>query len=187
MTIIVGIEHPGGVTLAADSQGTAGSAYMVELETPKLVRKSTAGYEAILGYTGSFRMGQVLHYNGWPKRAVTKDVDRWMATHYVDHVRKQFSKAGWLSKSHEREEGGRWLFAVANRLYVVEETFQVLRNACGFAACGSGSAYALGALHTMGLDEIHHDPARAAERAVEAAIAWTPGCGGTIYIEELAT
>ena len=103
----------------------------------------------LIGFTSSFRMGQVLRYRAdlaepWDWE---HDVDAFMATRFIDSVRGAFKDAGIGKKEHDIEEGGTFLVGFGGVLYKIEADYQVARSADPFDACGSGEACALAALY----------------------------------------
>ncbi|MGW6292457.1 hypothetical protein [Streptomyces sp. NPDC055058] len=141
MTAIVGIVHDGTVYLGGDSAGVAGYALTVRADH-KVFR--TGPY--VLGFTSSFRMGQLLRYAFAPPAPDGGDLARFMATTFVDAVRDTLKAGGWLRKDSEQEEGGTFLVGVRGRLFRVAGDFQVGEAADGYDAVGCGDELALGAL-----------------------------------------
>jgi hypothetical protein len=100
----------------------------------------------LMGFTTSFRMGQLLRWSleaGEP----TGDLDEFMATVFVDAVRKCLKDGGFAKKDAEREEGGTFLVGVNGRLFTVHNDYQVAAQVSPYAAVGCGADIALGALY----------------------------------------
>lgn len=159
MTCIVGIEYDGGVLIAGDSAGMD-SSYNITIRADEKVfsRKGPPQYDTmVFGYTSSFRMGQLLRYDlTIPKlnygSGYDTDVDRYMATKFMNLVRSCFERGGYLEKNNEKESGGSFLVGISkpiNALYKVESDFQIGRSREHFNAVGCGAAYALGALRAI--------------------------------------
>jgi hypothetical protein len=143
MTCIVGVQHKGRVHIGGDSAGVAGYAITVRAD-PKVF--SNGPY--ILGFTTSFRMGQLLRYKFKPPTPTDNDLDRFMATRFVDAVRDALEQGGWLTTTNGNQEGGTFLVGIKGQLYIVDTDFQIGRSALGYDAIGCGSDIALGSLHT---------------------------------------
>ncbi len=142
MTCIVGFAHDGNVWLGGDRAGVSGGTVLACAE-PKVFRRGPF----IMGYTSSFRMGQLLQYSlEVPPMAADDQVGRYMRTVFIDAVRNLFSAGGYREKKDEREKGGAFLVGFAGRLWQVDDDFQVTRFGDSYAAVGSGADYALGAL-----------------------------------------
>ncbi|WP_299537946.1 hypothetical protein [uncultured Streptomyces sp.] len=146
MTVIVGLVHKQRVHLGGDSAGVAGLSITVRRDT-KVFRKGPY----VMGFTTSFRMGQLLHH-AFEAPHPSGNLDRFMVTTFVDALRTCFKDGGWARKESEQEEGGTFLVGVAGRLFQIESDFQVGESVDGYAAVGCGYDLARGALHaTAGL------------------------------------
>ena len=142
MTCIVGIVDAGRVLIAGDSAGSDG--WHVDSRADSKV--FTVGPYA-MGFTTSFRMGQLLRYRLDVPGPDTWDVDRYMATTFVDAVRDCLKAGGFATTKDGAEVGGMFLVGVAGRLYTIASDYQIGTSHAGFAAVGSGYLAALGALH----------------------------------------
>ena len=142
MTCIAAVVADGRVWMGGDSAGVAGWDLTVRAD-----RKVFRNGPYVMGFTTSFRMGQLLQYGFEPPvPSGGGDPLRFMATTFVDAVRTCLKAGGWAAKSNEREEGGTFLVGVRGRLFSIEEDYQVAESAAGFAAVGYGSQVAHGAL-----------------------------------------
>lgn len=144
MTAVAGIVHDNVVFIGADSAGTSGWSLSVRSDQKVFKREGFA-----FGFTTSFRMGQLLRYRldipGVPLE--DDDLEKYMATTFIDAVRSCLTDGGWATKNNEHEEGGTFLVGVKGRLFVVYDDYQVAESASGYAAVGSGQDLALGALY----------------------------------------
>ena len=140
MTAIVGLVHTGTVYIGGDSAGASGWSLTVRADS-KVFHNN--GY--LFGFTTSFRMGQLIRYALKPPKPVG-DIERFMATKFIDSVREALKAGGWARRDSEREEGGTFLVGVKGRLFTVHDDYQVAQTADGYAAVGSGDDTALGAL-----------------------------------------
>lgn len=143
MTCIVGLRDGEHVCIGGDSAGVAGLDLVVRAD-PKVFRNG----EFLIGFTSSFRMGQILRYQlnpAPPPEGIA--VEQYMATHFVDAVRECLKAGGFASKVNETESGGSFLVAYRGRLFEIDGDYQVGENLCGYAAVGCGSQVALGALY----------------------------------------
>lgn len=167
MTAIVGLVHSGRVYIGGDSGCSDGWKESVRSDT-----KVFQNGPYLMGFTTSFRMGQLLHHALTPPEP-TGDLERFMTTTFIDAIRECLKAGGWAEKTAERERGGDFLVGVANRLFVVGPDYQVGEEAAGHAAVGSGYLVALGALHATG--ETRMSPRRRVATALEAAERYTAG------------
>jgi hypothetical protein len=143
MTAVAGLVYNGRVHLGADSAGVSGWHLIVRADEKAFVNGPYA-----MGFTDSFRMGQLLRYRLDPPKAPPQaDLPRFMATEFVDAVRECLKAGGFASRNNEQESGGTFLVGVRGRLFTVYGDYQVAENAGGLAAIGCGRELCLGALH----------------------------------------
>ncbi|WP_381797272.1 hypothetical protein [Streptomyces niveus] len=147
MTAIVGLVHKRRVHLAGDSAGVAGYQLTIRAD-PKVFLNGPYA----MGFTSSFRMGQLLHHAFTPPHP-EGPLERFMVTTFCDAVRTCLKDGGYARKDAEQEQGGTFLVGIAGRLFTVDSDYQVAESADGYAAAGCGDELALGALHaTAALD-----------------------------------
>jgi ATP-dependent protease HslVU (ClpYQ) peptidase subunit len=154
MTCIIGIEHNGRCYVGGDSAGI--SNYDVTIRRDEKV--FTNG-EFVIGFTSSFRMGQILRYRfDPPKHHPDQDVMEYMVVNFIDAVRETFKASGWTPQedtSKGIECSGTFIVGYKGRIFEIEGDLQVSSPSCGIATCGCGYALALGAMDA--LSEYEHD------------------------------
>ena len=175
MTCILGLEYDGGIAMGGDSASSNGS--IVRLSTtPKVFRLPNM----LIGYTWSFRMGQIIQYSkDVPKIKAKKSNYKYLINDFVPFLRDIFKDAGWLKTENSRDEGGEFLIGLRGEIFKLQSDFSVLRYDDGFAAVGSGADFALGALHTLKekvnqYSEIIEPPWYMVELALESAAYYSP-------------
>lgn len=141
MTAVVGLVHNGRVHLGADSAGSSGWSLTLRADE-KVFRNGPYA----MGFTTSYRMGQLLRYAFAPPEPVG-DLQGFMVTTFVDSVRACLKDGGWATKSNEQESGGQFLVGIAGRLFIVDSDYQVGEPHARYAAVGCGADIALGALY----------------------------------------
>ena len=161
MTCIVGLVHQQAVYLGADSAALSDLDVTVRAD-PKLFRNS----QFLIGFTTSFRMGQLLRFAFTPP-PLQGDLLHYMATDFVDAVRTCLKAGGYARRENEVEEAGRFLVGVLGCLFAVHSDYQVEEAANGSLAIGSGAAHALGALYAA--QALHAAPMARLELALQAA------------------
>jgi hypothetical protein len=87
-----------------------------------------------------------------------------MCTTFVDAVRDCLDVGGYSRRQSNQESAGTFLVGYGNRLFRIDEDYQVAETLDGFDAIGSGSQVALGALYACQ----HLDPK---ERVFQALLA----------------
>jgi hypothetical protein len=141
VTAIAAITDGTTVWMGGDSAGVDG--YDLEVRAdPKVF---TTGPYAI-GFTSSFRMGQLLRYSLKLPQPDAGDLHRFMCTVFVDAVRDCLKEGGYARKHDENEAGGEFLVGVLGHIFKVASDYQVAERADGIDACGCGEDYVLGAL-----------------------------------------
>lgn len=142
MTCIVGIEWGHGAVVGGDSAGVSGWDLVVRADE-KVFRRGPF----VMGFTSSFRMGQLLRYRlEVPEHPEGMGPHEYMATAFVDSVRECLKAGGYATKENEQEEGGTFIVGYRSHVYTVESDYQVGRASDGFMAIGCGHAIAAGAL-----------------------------------------
>ncbi|MFI5953046.1 hypothetical protein [Cryptosporangium sp. NPDC051539] len=162
MTAIVGVVHGGAVHIGGDSAGVSG--YVIH---PRADAKVFTTGAYAFGFTTSFRMGQLIRWAWTPPGPPASDLDRFMATTFIDGVRECLKTGGWAGKENERETGGVFLVGVAGRLFSIDSDYQVGESALGYDAVGSGDEIAMGALYATARSRM--SPRKRLEVALEAA------------------
>jgi hypothetical protein len=179
MTCIVAVTDHRTVVLGADSAAVGEHDVHVRA-TPKLFR--TGPYA--IGYTRSWRMGQILrHLTQLPEPPDSDDGDaleHFMVAAFIPAVRQSFSEQGFakiarVARSADYTEEGQevsgvFLVALGGHVFEVREDHQVVRPVTPFAAVGGGAIAALGALHAL---HAHTDLALQAKAAAALTAAET--------------
>jgi len=143
MTCIVGIAENGVVYMGADSAAGERS-----ISQPHKIFRIGG---LLIGYTTSWRMGQILehhldvedHEEGWTDMA-------YLVRCFIPAVRKCLQEQGYTKIENNQEEAGSFLVGYHGHLYHVFSNFQVLEMTDGFDACGYGEDFALGAMYVLG-------------------------------------
>jgi hypothetical protein len=122
----------------------------------------------LIGYTTSFRMGQILQYHLRPPEHETVDMP-YMVTKFVPEVRKLLIDHGFATKENNYETGGCFMVGCQGQLFTIERSFQVLQSVDRYEAIGCGAPYALGALRSMFPKGIR-DPGISLEDSITSAL-----------------
>lgn len=142
MTCIVGLVERDKVWMGGDSAGVAGYSTSSRLD-PKVFRNGPY----LMGFTTSFRMGQILQF-GKPPAPPARGLFRFMVTTFVPWAREAMKSAGYLKIKDNQEEGGTFLVGTRGRLFYVDSDFQIGEHHDNFAAVGCGQDLALGSLYS---------------------------------------
>lgn len=175
MTCIAGIAENGTVWIGGDSAGVSGWNLRTRADE-KVFRNGPF----LIGYTSSFRMGQLLRFRLTPPSQKCRDDYRFMATDFIDAIRECFKAGGYQKRECEQESGGDFLVGYNGRLYEVRSDYQVARFSDSIAAVGCGFELALGAMFaTSG------NPKARIRTALKAAEAFNAGVRSPFVIRSL--
>lgn len=123
----------------------------------------------LMGYCGSFRVGQITRYLFEPPaHDPHQSVSEYMVGPFVGRLRKCLSKHGSLSTEADGIDAinqSKLLVGYQGRVYYIEEDFLAVPMKHNLVAIGSGAAYAMGAGY--GWDGTK--PRAMVQRALEAA------------------
>jgi ATP-dependent protease HslVU (ClpYQ) peptidase subunit len=144
MTCIVGLKHGEDIWIGGDSAGIVGHWLSIRAD-----EKVFQNGQFLIGFTSSFRMGQILRYSfQHPDHDASLTTEAYLASVWVDAVRTCFKEKGFARKENEAESGGCFLIGYRGELWEIDNDYQVARWDDGFAAIGGGTQVALGSLFT---------------------------------------
>ncbi len=173
MTCIVGIidKKTKTVFIGGDSAGVGN--YSIRLrKDPKVFIRGPF----IMGFTTSFRMGQLLmsdeRFRVRPQASYESNYE-YMVSAFVPAIQKLFESGGYLEENNKVKTGGTFLVGYKGDLFCVEDDFQVAEHHDEFNACGCGEDYALGSLHSTKKSKL--SPAERVYEALEAAEYFSAG------------
>jgi ATP-dependent protease HslVU (ClpYQ) peptidase subunit len=164
MTCIIGYKVNNLVYIGGDSCGADSYSYTKRIRKDSKVFKNG---EYIIGYTSSFRMGQLLRFNELPIPKVGEDLYQFFCTKFIDTIREILKKGGYATVKENAEQGGCFLVGYRDRLFEIESDFQVSEVADSFDSIGCGSNFSLGALKILEKESI--SPIEKISRALEVA------------------
>jgi hypothetical protein len=199
MTCIVGLVDGNDVWMGGDSAGWSEDHILMPLGNPKVFRVIARAPEEkqalqdlhfLIGYTSSYRMGQLLHYTlgdilgrELPLPTAGDDLFGYMATTFVTGVQYCLGRGGYQKEDNKQISGGTFLVGTRGRLFMIGDEYQVVESQAGYHACGSGRPLALGSLFTSG--SIGWEPDKRILLALDAAAEFTGYVRGPHTIEVL--
>jgi ATP-dependent protease HslVU (ClpYQ) peptidase subunit len=149
MTCVIGLSAGGKVYIGGDSAAASGWTRRVS-GLPKVFRLG----EFLIGYTDSFRMGQILQYHLSIRPQEENESDsEYMVNGFVEAVRACLKEYGFSKVDNNQEEGGAFLVGYRGKLYDFTSDFHVNCYSDDLAAVGCGAEYALGALKVLERDK----------------------------------
>lgn len=170
MTCIAALVHDGKIWMAGDSAGVGSSDIEIRKD-PKVFQKGPF----LIGFTSSFRMGQILQYNLVTTAQPFKKMDdfQYMVSVFVEDVRKCFSKHGFNTSTNGQDAGGSFLVGYRGKIYKIESDYQVGESVDPFNSVGCGSQEALASLYSTQLTD--WPPETRLQIALEAAAYYNTG------------
>lgn len=179
MTCIVGLVDNSKMFIGGDSAGVAD--YDLQIRANEKVFQQGS---FLMGFTTSFRMGQLLRYKFTPPQhpyesdGKLMDVYKYMVTVFIDAVRECLKNGGYARKESEKEVGGTFLVAYQGRLFAIQDDYQVAETVDDFITVGCGGQIANGALFaTKG-----QPPEQRIRLALEAAERYSAGVRGPFHV-----
>jgi hypothetical protein len=178
MTAIVALVENGVVWMGGDSAAVS-SDYSLTIRRDEKVFVNGG---ILIGYTSSFRMGQLLRYSFQPPQQPEGQCDvEYMNTAFIEAVRVCLRNGGYATNTNGNEAGGKFLVGYRGCVYQVEADFQVALSYDSYAACGCGGDVCLGSLYsTQG-----QQPEQRIRQALEAAEHHSGGVRGPFVIRNM--
>ncbi len=184
MTCIIGLVAGPDVYMAADTAGTAGWLQM-DLANGKMFTYE----DYLVGFTCSYRMGQVLQYNtAWPKYTEDKgDLFPFMVREVVPAVRSAMKAAGFAEITEGREridnQAQCALVGIRGRLFHLSGNYQIDENLVGIDSVGCGGVLALGSMLTLKKTAPNATPRKRLALAMAVTMEANAGVGGRVEIQ----
>ena len=162
MTTILGIQGEGFAVLAADTRITSfledGPAYHMTTLSQGVSKITTNG-KYLIGAAGDLRAINLLTHAFAPPPAPPADrgkkLDHFMTVKFIPALRACFDLHGYSppenkeNKNHNAEQASSLLVVINATIYLIDSDYSWLTDASGLYAVGSGSDYALGAVHSL--------------------------------------
>lgn len=146
MTCIIAYKFDDVVYIGGDSIAADMDTYSKDIIiNPKVFKNG----KFLIGYTTSFRIGQLLEYTLIPpKKNKKQDVMQYLCNNFIDEIRRLFVDNGYdMLKSNSG--GGTFLFAYKGDIYLVQNDYSILIVDTAYNAVGSGYKAALAAMNVL--------------------------------------
>lgn len=125
MTCIVGLVHNDTVYIGGDSLGSNGFSKVVRKDKKVFHLKDIDN--AVMGYTSSFRMGQLLMYGTGlidKRDTYEKDINHeYLVTKFIPNVIRVLEEGGYSRNNSGQKSGGEFLIGYKNQLFQVESDY----------------------------------------------------------------
>ncbi len=139
MTCIIGfVDSEDGVHMASDSCASNGRDY-IRIKEPKVFKLENDTEKMIIGYTSSFRFGQIIKFQVVLPDKKTKDTDlSYLVKRVVPVIRTQLKNNGYTTIVNSEEKGGYCLIGYNGHLYTMQDDFSIMESTAKFDSCGCG-------------------------------------------------
>jgi ATP-dependent protease HslVU (ClpYQ) peptidase subunit len=169
MTCIVGIAEAGKVYLGGDSAGVYGDIDVVVRRDRKVFKTG----EFVIGFAGSFRMGQLLAHALSPPK-ISGDPTVYMVKKFIPSIQVLFDMNGYALT-----EDAQFLIGFRGKLFEVGPDLSIGENESDYVSIGLGSPYAYGSLYTSA-----GQPTDRITKALDAAAHFSGGVVGPFTFVE---
>lgn len=145
MTCIIGWGDGDRVLIGGDSAGVSGYDITI-MNNPKVFKLGSY----VIGFTTSFRMGQLLQYNFTPpEHPEGQDDIEHLVKNFIPALRSCLKEHGFSKIDNNEESGGRFIVGYKGRIYTIESDFMVGIPSKGYDSVGCGYNVALGAMDAL--------------------------------------
>lgn len=147
MTCIVAIKHNKKIYMGGDAAGVAG--YDITPYVHPKVFFNHHDKKFIIGYTHSFRMGQILQYSFKPPEHKGRISDmQYLVSVFIPSLMKCMKKE-YFGRIEEGNSAklGQFIMGYKSNLYCIESDFQVGTTRRDHMTLGCGTDYACGSLY----------------------------------------
>lgn len=167
MTCIVALRSGKSVIVGGDSAGCLPDEVNI-MAAPKVFKNK----QFVIGYTGSFRVGQLLQYSFKPPRLTSRTVLRhYMVNKFVRALQKCLKDHEAVKLTSTQMASSEFVVAISNSIYIVDSDYAVSEWSSDYAVSGLGAPYAMGSLYTSANEK---DPKVRIIKALESAANFSP-------------
>lgn len=145
MTVIIGFTKNNTIYMGGDRRGSNGYSYK-NVEHPKVFKNG----EFLIGYTSSFRFGEILQYDFKPPQQ-SKDITdnkEFMVSKFIPALREALEK-GKYSKNDFEGRSGCALIGYRGSLYELQGDWSILESSNKICSVGSGQDFAMGVMFAL--------------------------------------
>ena len=169
MTCIIGLEREGVLWIGGDS-----AAYREDEVNARADPKVWKSGKFIFGFSGSFRIGQLLRWGFKPPKNNRDSDIEYMVIDFVDAIKSLLEEKGAASKSESGDSfDAEIIVGYKRRLYVIESDFNVSSRTDTYVSSGGGAPYALGAMWVLE-SQGTLPPDQVIEKALSASAQYCP-------------
>ena len=153
MTCIIGCRTDQKIYIAGDSAGADDSGFGVSRGDTKVYKKQTNNGGLILGFSHSFRYGQLLKFK-WdvPKYDESLDFEEYLHTDFIDSIYELMNENYLDDKNPSNKDLGVTIIGFKNQMFTLGEDLQIEKinkQFSDFLCIGCGSEIAYGAMEGL--------------------------------------
>jgi len=146
MTCIIGLRDRKNKRLYIGGDSCAGDIEQYTTYTIKNPKVFSKG-DFLIGYTTSFRMGQIIErFLTPPPIPPNKKLYYYMIDDFIPEVIRILKEHNWSKNTEGREHSGVFIVGIKDSLFLVDDDYQVAEYQDDFVVCGCGKSYAEGSL-----------------------------------------
>ena len=181
MTTIAAIQGSGFAVIGYDSRisGEGGRLYVLPKNSPKVIKNGSY----LLGAAGDLRAINLFSTIVLPEpteKMNAIELDRFVTNQIVPTIKNWFEENSYGKDGEQQSE---LIVCVRGVVYELSENYDCARDANGIYGVGSGSAYAVGALHAMVEKNITVEEAKdCVKEALRIAMKLDSGTGLPVYV-----
>ena len=190
MTIVVALNDAKNNRLIIGSDSISHGDLNVEFETPKFYRLSTHS-NIIVGFCGSWRIGQVLSNWSPPEKLEKENDDSYLFKTLCSSIELYLIEMNAVlvgngnslpDDGNSLPDGCMLILCYKNNICLIDSSLSFLKGVSDHECIGCGETFARASLFSTRNLEI--DPYLRVQIALNAACKFSPGCGGEIKIKE---
>lgn len=170
MSCVVALIANGKLCMGADSASVSGSNINCRRDSKIFDRDGPNGETWMFGYVGSFRIGQLVHYELELPRLENPDrcdLHKFLVVKFIPLLRRCLRDGGSITRDDEgKERGTQLIIGLRGNIFLINYDFQVEELLVPYAALGIAQDLALGALYASSR---MRDPEKRVLLALEAA------------------
>jgi ATP-dependent protease HslVU (ClpYQ) peptidase subunit len=142
--------------------------------------RSSQRANMLIGYTSSYRMGQLLEHSLIiPERETNQSIENYMYVDFINAVRELLKNNGQMQVDRNVQTIGFFLIVTEGLIFQMQDDLSLLEAADGFDACGSGESYARAALHLL-KNQGKLSPKEMLTEAIDIAAQYVSSVGGEV-------
>ncbi len=181
MTAIAAVVHEDKIYVGCDSAAVYEDRGLIISNNHKVFING----DFIVGFTDSWRMGQILQYSFVPpKIGKDQDVMSFMVNDFANKTRECFKKYGYgIEDGEEGDIGGEYLIGFKSKLFLMQPDYAIIENSDTFGSVGCGRDVCWGSLYTT--KDMNLTPENRIELALKSAQKYNTGVRSPFIIKKL--